>query len=160
SIDAMVGLPAGPPVEAWEWDIAPADLIVREAGGAATDLDGAPLRYNRAEPRFGSGLIIAADAALHRRLLAALRPPRSAAPRAARSAGDGGPAVGGDGAALHHEVDAGGLQQQLDVVEGIAVDGDEVGEAAGLHRPQLALEAQALRGPLGRRPQRLHRREA
>ena len=47
-------------------DIAPVDLIVREAGGAASDLTGAPLRYNRPEPRFGSGLIIAADPDLHR----------------------------------------------------------------------------------------------
>jgi len=71
-IEAMVGLPAGTPIEAWEWDLAPADLIVREAGGAATDLTGAPLRYNQPEPHFGSGLVIAADPGLHRGLLAAL----------------------------------------------------------------------------------------
>ena len=72
SIDAMVGLPGGTPIEACEWDVAPADLIVREAGGAATDLTGAPLRYNQPEPRFGSGLIIAADPVLHEGLVAAL----------------------------------------------------------------------------------------
>jgi fructose-1,6-bisphosphatase/inositol monophosphatase family enzyme len=72
-IDAMIGLPAGAPLDAWEWDIAPADLIVREAGGAATDLAGAPLRYNQAAPRFGSGLVVAADRGLHRDLVAALR---------------------------------------------------------------------------------------
>jgi fructose-1,6-bisphosphatase/inositol monophosphatase family enzyme len=71
-IDAMIGLPAGPPLDAWEWDIAPADLIVREAGGAATDLAGAPLRYNQAAPRFGAGLIVAADPGLHRDVVAAL----------------------------------------------------------------------------------------
>ncbi len=32
-----------------EWDIAAADAIVREAGGAVTDLDGAALRYNKPE---------------------------------------------------------------------------------------------------------------
>jgi 3'-phosphoadenosine 5'-phosphosulfate (PAPS) 3'-phosphatase len=73
AIEAMVGLPTAAPIDAWEWDIAPADLIVREAGGAATDLTGAPLRYNQPEPRFGSGLIIAADPALHEGLVAALR---------------------------------------------------------------------------------------
>jgi myo-inositol-1(or 4)-monophosphatase len=72
SIDAMIGLSAGPPLDAWEWDMAPLDLIVREAGGAVTDLTGAPLRYNRPVPRFASGLIAAADPALHRRLVEAL----------------------------------------------------------------------------------------
>lgn len=78
-IDAMVGLPAGAPIDAWEWDIATIDLIVREAGGAASDVAGAPLRYNQPEPRFASGLIIAADPVLHRDLVAAFR--RSAARR-------------------------------------------------------------------------------
>jgi 3'-phosphoadenosine 5'-phosphosulfate (PAPS) 3'-phosphatase len=73
SIDAMVGLPAGTPLDAWEWDVAPADLIVREAGGAASDLGGAPLRYNQPVPRFASGLLVAADPGLHRSLVAALR---------------------------------------------------------------------------------------
>ena len=73
SIDAMVGLPAGAPIDAWEWDIATVDLIVREAGGAASDLAGAPLRYNQPEPRFASGLIVAADAVLHRDLVTAFR---------------------------------------------------------------------------------------
>jgi 3'-phosphoadenosine 5'-phosphosulfate (PAPS) 3'-phosphatase len=78
----MIGLSTGPPIDAWEWDIATVDLIVREAGGAASDVAGAPLRYNQPEPRFGSGLIIAADAALHRDLVAAFG--RSAAPSALR----------------------------------------------------------------------------
>ena len=73
-IDAMIGLWTDAALGAWEWDIAPADLIVREAGGAATDLAGAPLRYNRAVPRFDAGLIVATDPGLHRSLLAALRP--------------------------------------------------------------------------------------
>jgi 3'-phosphoadenosine 5'-phosphosulfate (PAPS) 3'-phosphatase len=73
AVEAMVGLPAGGPIEAWEWDVAPTDLIVREAGGAVTDLTGAPLRYNRPDPHFGAGLIVSADPALHAGLLAALR---------------------------------------------------------------------------------------
>ncbi len=74
SIDAMVGLSVGRAVDASEWDIAPVDLIVREAGGAATDPRGAPLCYNQPSPSFASGLIIAADPGLHRDLVAALRP--------------------------------------------------------------------------------------
>ena len=73
SIDAMVGLPAGAPIDAWEWDIATIDLVVREAGGAASDVAGAPLRYNQPDPRFASGLIIAADPVLHRDLVAAFQ---------------------------------------------------------------------------------------
>jgi len=70
----MIGLSAERPLDAWEWDIAPTDLIVREAGGAATDLAGAPLRYNRSVPRFASGLVVAADPVLHRSLIEALHP--------------------------------------------------------------------------------------
>jgi myo-inositol-1(or 4)-monophosphatase len=84
SIDAMIGLPTGVPLDAWEWDIAPADLIVREAGGAATDLTGAALRYNQPEPRFASGLIIAADPVLHGRVVSALGGPLPRRPEGAR----------------------------------------------------------------------------
>ncbi|MEM1316049.1 MAG: 3'(2'),5'-bisphosphate nucleotidase CysQ [Pseudomonadota bacterium] len=44
----------------WEWDAAPA-LIAQEAGAAARDADGAPLRFNQAEPRL-HGLIACAPA--------------------------------------------------------------------------------------------------
>ena len=71
---AILGLSAGRPLDAWEWDIAPTDLIVREAGGVATDLAGAPLRYNRSVPRFASGLVVAADPVLHRSLVEAFHP--------------------------------------------------------------------------------------
>ena len=83
-IDAMIGLPASGPLDAWEWDVAPADLIVREAGGAATDLAGAALRYNQPDPRFASGLIVAADPVLHGRLVAALGGPLPGRPDGAR----------------------------------------------------------------------------
>jgi myo-inositol-1(or 4)-monophosphatase len=33
-----------------DWDLAAADLLVHEAGGALTTLDGEPLRYNRPDP--------------------------------------------------------------------------------------------------------------
>jgi myo-inositol-1(or 4)-monophosphatase len=34
-----------------DWDLAAADLLVHEAGGVMTPLDGGPLLYNRPEPR-------------------------------------------------------------------------------------------------------------
>jgi len=33
-----------------DWDLAAADLLVHEAGGAITGLDGKPLIYNKPEP--------------------------------------------------------------------------------------------------------------
>ncbi|MFN3889178.1 MAG: 3'(2'),5'-bisphosphate nucleotidase CysQ [Beijerinckiaceae bacterium] len=56
---------------AWDWDIAAADLIVREAGGLLTDLDEREPIYNRANPRHG--ILGAAPARLHGELIAALR---------------------------------------------------------------------------------------
>lgn len=57
--------------DAWDWDIAAADLIVREAGGLLTDLDEREPAYNRANPRHG--ILGAAPASLHGELIAALR---------------------------------------------------------------------------------------
>lgn len=57
--------------DAWDWDIAAADLIVREAGGALTMMDGDAPRYNLAHPRHG--VLAAAGAGLHPPLLAAMR---------------------------------------------------------------------------------------
>ncbi|MDA1133002.1 MAG: 3'(2'),5'-bisphosphate nucleotidase CysQ [Proteobacteria bacterium] len=54
-----------------EWDVAAAEVIVREAGGAITDRSGAAVRYNRANTRVDG--IIAASAALNRELVALLR---------------------------------------------------------------------------------------
>jgi myo-inositol-1(or 4)-monophosphatase len=53
-----------------DWDICAGDLILREAGGVVTDLQGAPCIYNRAEP-FQRG-IIASGAALHPAILKAV----------------------------------------------------------------------------------------
>ncbi|WP_437318464.1 3'(2'),5'-bisphosphate nucleotidase CysQ family protein [Sorangium sp. So ce385] len=73
SVDAIAGIPAGGRrLGAWEWDLAAVDLIVREAGGAVTDLAGRPLRYNRPTPRFDDGLLLSRSPALHEQLLAAL----------------------------------------------------------------------------------------
>ncbi|HYF54093.1 MAG TPA: 3'(2'),5'-bisphosphate nucleotidase CysQ [Salinarimonas sp.] len=53
-----------------DWDIAAADLLLREAGGRLTGLDGAPPRYNRPDPVHGE--MLAAPAALHASALEAL----------------------------------------------------------------------------------------
>ncbi|XYH93049.1 3'(2'),5'-bisphosphate nucleotidase CysQ family protein [Sorangium sp. So ce1128] len=73
SVDAIAGIPTGGRrLGAWEWDLAAVDLITREAGGAATDLAGRPLRYNQPTPRFDGGLLLSRSPALHERLLSAL----------------------------------------------------------------------------------------
>ncbi len=56
---------------AYDWDIAAADLILHEAGGLLTDLEGKTPVYN--SPSTLHGPLIAAPAALHAQLLAAAR---------------------------------------------------------------------------------------
>lgn len=53
-----------------DWDLAAADLILREAGGVVCDLDGRPTVYNRPEPRHGE--LVAVPRALCEPTLAAL----------------------------------------------------------------------------------------
>ncbi len=49
--------------DCWEWDIAAGELIVRQAGGIATDMANKPLHFNRARPKnFGC---VAAGPNLH-----------------------------------------------------------------------------------------------
>ena len=57
--------------DACDWDIAAADVIVHEAGGRLTDLEGNRPTYNRAETRHG--VLGAAPAQLQNELTAALR---------------------------------------------------------------------------------------
>lgn len=45
----------------WEWDIAAAALIAREAGAAVTDAFGGPLNYNKRDPR-AFGVLVTAPA--------------------------------------------------------------------------------------------------
>ncbi len=52
-----------------DWDLAAADLVLREAGGLVSGLDGAPLIYNRARPVHAT--LVAAPRAFHARLLGA-----------------------------------------------------------------------------------------
>jgi myo-inositol-1(or 4)-monophosphatase len=56
---------------AQDWDIAAADLILREAGGLLTDLAGTRPVYNRPEPKHGE--MIAVASRLHPRAIAAMR---------------------------------------------------------------------------------------
>ena len=50
-----------------DWDLAAADLLVHEAGGALTDIEGRVLTYNRADP--GHEALVAAGRSRHRALL-------------------------------------------------------------------------------------------
>jgi myo-inositol-1(or 4)-monophosphatase len=61
-----------------DWDLAAADLLVHEAGGALTPLGGGPLTYNRAVPRHG--MLVAAGHDRQAALLNLLNDPRLAAP--------------------------------------------------------------------------------
>lgn len=59
-VDAIVGISASVrPIIAKEWDIAPLDLIVREAGGWSSDLSGRSLQFNKPDPFFPSGILLA-----------------------------------------------------------------------------------------------------
>ncbi len=56
---------------AHDWDLAAADLLVHEAGGRLTTLDGLPLAYNAPVPRHGA--LVAAGNSLHPSILDAAR---------------------------------------------------------------------------------------
>lgn len=56
---------------AHDWDLAAADLLVHEAGGRLTTLDGLPLAYNAPVPRHGA--LVSAGPLLHPSMLDAAR---------------------------------------------------------------------------------------
>jgi myo-inositol-1(or 4)-monophosphatase len=58
-----------------DWDLAAADLLVHEAGGTITDLDGAVITYNRPDPVHGT--LIVAGAGRHRALIETMRDRRN-----------------------------------------------------------------------------------
>jgi myo-inositol-1(or 4)-monophosphatase len=58
-------------VNAHDWDLAAADLLVHEAGGAMTSLTGEMLVYNLHDPVHGA--VIAAGRALHAEMLDLVR---------------------------------------------------------------------------------------
>lgn len=63
--------------DAHDWDLAAADLVLRESGGRLAGFDGAPLAYNRADPVHGE--LLAASLALHPRLIEAMTARRASA---------------------------------------------------------------------------------
>jgi myo-inositol-1(or 4)-monophosphatase len=65
SFDATVSLSAKR-----DWDLAAADIILREAGGRISDRSGRPLRYNR--PDACQHSLVAAEPALHAEIIALL----------------------------------------------------------------------------------------
>jgi myo-inositol-1(or 4)-monophosphatase len=54
-----------------DWDVAAADLVVHEAGGALTTVDGSPLTYNRPNPVHGA--LVAAGRVRHEVVLQLMR---------------------------------------------------------------------------------------
>jgi myo-inositol-1(or 4)-monophosphatase len=56
---------------AQDWDIAAADLILREAGGVLTGLDGSSPVYNKPEPFHDEMIAVASQ--LHPRAIGAMR---------------------------------------------------------------------------------------
>jgi len=54
-----------------DWDVAAADLLVHEAGGAVTDFTGRPLSYNR--PHTMQGALLAAGTARHAEMIELMR---------------------------------------------------------------------------------------
>lgn len=72
-VDAIVGVSMTDyPIAAKEWDVAPLDLIVREAGGWSSDLKGDSLQFNKPIPNFPSGIVLARTPELGQRLIAAI----------------------------------------------------------------------------------------
>jgi myo-inositol-1(or 4)-monophosphatase len=59
-----------------DWDLAAADLLVHEAGGALTSFEGATVIYNRPVPRHGK--LVAAGRERHAALLELFRDERLA----------------------------------------------------------------------------------
>jgi 3'-phosphoadenosine 5'-phosphosulfate (PAPS) 3'-phosphatase len=58
--------------DGYEWDLAVLDIVLRESGGAAVDLQGQPLRFNKPVPWFPDGLLLTRRSDLIERTLAAL----------------------------------------------------------------------------------------
>jgi 3'(2'), 5'-bisphosphate nucleotidase len=56
-----------------QWDTCAPEIILREAGGAITDLFGRPLRYNLAEVQNRNG-VVASNGAAHARIIESLAP--------------------------------------------------------------------------------------
>jgi len=56
----------------YEWDVAPLDIFMRAGGGWSSDARGQALQFNKADPCFPNGIVLATDSALGRRIVRAL----------------------------------------------------------------------------------------
>jgi 3'-phosphoadenosine 5'-phosphosulfate (PAPS) 3'-phosphatase len=74
--DAVIGYKVGETIDeqtfAWEWDFAAPDLIIHEAGGYMTDLQGRLHQYNKRVPRNERGVIFSVDPMTNRRVVDAI----------------------------------------------------------------------------------------
>ena len=74
--DAVIGYKVGSTIDeqtfAWEWDFAAPDLIIHEAGGKMTDLQGNLHRYNKRIPRNERGVIFSVDPITNARVVDAI----------------------------------------------------------------------------------------
>lgn len=74
--DAVIGYKVGRTFDeqtfAWEWDFAAPDLIIHEAGGQMTDLQGHQHRYNKPIPRNERGVIFSVDPITNARVVDAI----------------------------------------------------------------------------------------
>jgi myo-inositol-1(or 4)-monophosphatase len=74
--DAVIGYKPGETIDdqtfAWEWDFAAPDLIIHEAGGSMTDLEGHRHLYNKRVPRNERGVIFSVDPITNRRVVDAI----------------------------------------------------------------------------------------
>jgi hypothetical protein len=78
--DALIGLEVtGRNTMGWEWDFAAADIVIHEAGGVMTDLDGNLHRYNKPVARNFNGLVCSVDPKTQAAILDAVAAERAVA---------------------------------------------------------------------------------
>jgi len=71
--DLYLRTPTKPGRSEWIWDHAAGVIVLEEAGGCVTDLDGAPLDFSRGRTLAGNRGIVATNGRLHDAVMAALR---------------------------------------------------------------------------------------
>jgi 3'-phosphoadenosine 5'-phosphosulfate (PAPS) 3'-phosphatase len=78
SFDVMIGVrDEVDQTMASEWDFAVTDLVIAEAGGRVTDLNGGLFHYNKPKPINVGGLVAAIDPTTHDRVLGAIATARA-----------------------------------------------------------------------------------
>lgn len=98
SFDSFIGLAPDSRVSiAQEWDLAAADVIVHEAGGALTDCWGRRHRYNKRSTGISGGLVASGTVSLHGRVIRAIAPEIPADPPLPDPADELHPVEGAEG---------------------------------------------------------------